>query len=395
MLFYRKHILLILVALFSFMVAWERTFSLGGLLSPNALIVLVLIGLGALWFLVGGRARVKNFPVFFLICFVGWVYMSTHWSLFPGVSRSEFYAWAGILFLVILLASIPKSEKDLDFITSAFIGSGLIVAALVLTTIVAEIGMGAVAGRRIIVGDQNPNWLAAAVAAILPIAFVKSVVVQKNRKLHIAIFFVLLFAVLMSGSRASALAGLFAVGLASFVLHFQGVRVERRRNRRMVLFLVLGLLAALAALFAFGLGMGRFERLVLLFAEFSDDKLTGRAVIFPIYSQAILDNPIFGYGAGVRYGAVPIDLSPHNAYLSIGFGMGAVGVFLFLFHLLSAVWMAFRAGRRYRYAIGYGAGILAAMIVFMTTANELNKFVPLLVGLAIASCGIVRRRGCG
>ena len=202
---------------------------------------------------------------------------------------------------------------------------------------------------------------------------------------------ILFFGIFASESRTGLLALVAAPLLAVFI-----PSLTKRVAVRALLMYGLAAAALTVTIFAVpSIGESIVERYSTLSQYSSEDTWAGRWSIWQGALQIIASNPLLGIGAGnfpyvataysvqVAQHAAEVGAgagTTHNIFLSVASELGLIGLLLFLGILLFAFRLALSLSRRSHLGVGVLLGLIAYMIIGLSTSWEYEKIGYVVLG---------------
>lgn len=346
----------------------------------------IAIGAVGLGVLRGPRRRVPTLPVGLWLLFTAWCALTFLWAKDPSLVASELTIGIPLLMLVVLVAMIPATRSDLEFVRDAVVASGIAVGgwAAVLTVKGGAYQVHALSSRfSLSAAHSDPNQLAATL--LLPLALsIDLALTGRNpgsprwRAAFGPVGAVMTaFAIVLSGSRGGSVAAVVTV-IATLVLFARRRPWQRYRVRQalrgtasaILILVVLG--AALVALFP-------SSRIATVFSAapvqrlFDTQSSSGRAEIWTTGALACERYCVGGVGMGnfpiayeqaVAFSNVTRNVGTtrpaHDLYLEIGVETGVLGLGLFWLAVF-AEWRTIRL----RGSFPVAAGLAATLIGFL------------------------------
>ena len=282
--------------------------------------------------------------------------------------------FAQLLLMAWLVHQLPRTDRDRDLLTQAFVLGCLVMIIVALAAYVT----GARGGYRDVTFSANEF---AAVAALgIPMAW--GLMLRRSFPLFQILNTVYplfaLAAIVLAASRGGLLTALVALVIVPVALPHLGV------VRRVLL---VGSVAAIAVLTFTWFPQAvpdleqNLDRLGRVEEDLLGGTMTGRTAIWAAGAEVFLEAPVHGTGSGTYGRAVqPIlgrALGAHNAFLSVAVTMGLVGFMLFGAMFIVAILGHAAAPRRADYAV-----LFVALVVSVMPLNlENNKFVWFILAL--------------
>lgn len=167
----------------------------------------------------------------------------------------------------------------------------------------------------------NPNGLAAVIFGIVPFLYYYSSLSWKNKLAMVALLPVLIYAMILTGSRS----GFIGLGIAL-------AGIVYRSNRKALLIPVIAI--SFVAIFL-NLSPGQQDRYLSIVKSNTThgDTAYGRLTGIEDSFKLFMNRPIFGYGLGTaeeaNYHYGTSDQPPHNLLMDVGIQLGVVGIIMF------------------------------------------------------------------
>lgn len=332
-------------------------------------------------------ARRGNEALWIGLMLLAWIVASYAWSVDRDLTRTRLVAACLLYIEFWLLWQVVRDERDLGLVVSAF-GVGGVVAALVTigtflsgTPALTHWGVARYAAFGV-----NANDLGLTLVLAVPgIAFV-GIGARSLRvgALAASAIVILLFAVMLTGSRGAAIAAVPA-------LAYLGVSTFGRVRRPAVV----GLVATTAVLVVLVLPRIPADLLIRILSsptEIRGGTIGLRRSLWEAGVDLWANHPLLGVGAGAAPSAIQsegllfrADVI-HNTPLSIGAELGTVGFLLFSTLLAT---LAVRLRSRPRRVQLFALALLATWFVgSLTLTWEYEKSTWLVLGIVLASSGI-------
>ena len=379
----RIRFIVILIGIYSALIPLENIWaaSFGGSITKY-------IGLGIMGILCLYVCRVNNLklyigPTTILLIWSLYALISRIWAPFP---KSNSYASILINMIVftLLLIQYPVTKREMNFIKFAIVIVGVILSFIILSGN-QMVDVNNISGGRVtltigdLVADNNNLAASLCVPIICSFAFAYSKdVAFKQKILFYSFFAIMVFALLMTGSRGGLLA--LVAGMSVFLLKANGgIKI---RTVLLGAFLVLILSFVLQNYLSAALS-SRFTLQSIL-----ESGGTGRIEIWKralnIFSNSNVFRMLFGYG----FGAFPDVLShfsgwfvaSHNDFIGVLLDLGIFGLVLFLLLWRKMISHAYSNGKYTEF------GILVAMLVSsMSMEMTIKKMFWLAVYLVFVN----------
>jgi O-antigen ligase len=344
------------------------------------------IGAAGLRVLRGPRRRIPTLPVGLWLLFTAWCALTFLWANDPSLVASELTIAIPLLMLVVLVAMIPATRGDLEFLRDAVVASGIAVGAwaAVLTLKGGAYQVHALSSRfSLSNAHSDPNQLAATLLLPLALSIDLTLTGQKPGApwWRVALgpvgAVMSAFAIVLSGSRGGSLAAVVTV-IATLVL-FSRRRPWQRYRVRQALRGTASAIIALVVLGAIFVALFPSSRLATVFTAapvqrlFDTQSSSGRAEIWTTGALACERYCVGGVGMGnfpiayeqaVAFSNVTRNVGTvrpaHDLYLEIGVETGVLGLVLFWLAIF-AEWRTIRL----RGSFPVAAGLAATLIGFL------------------------------
>lgn len=344
------------------------------------------IGAAGLCVLRGPRRRIPTLPVALWLMFTAWCALTFVWANDPSLVASELTIAIPLLMLVVLVAMIPATRGDLEFLRDAVVASGIAVGAwaAVLTVKGGAYQVHALSSRfSLSNAHSDPNQLAATLLLPLALSIDLTLTGQKTGAPWWRVAFgpvgavMSAFAIVLSGSRGGSLAAVVTV-IATLVL-FSRRRPWQRYRVRQALRGTASAILALVVIGAVFVALFPSSRLATVFTAapvqrlFDTQSSSGRAEIWTTGALACERYCVGGVGMGnfpiayeqaVAFSNVTRNVGTvrpaHDLYLEIGVETGVLGLVLFWLAIF-AEWRTIRL----RGSFPVAAGLAATLIGFL------------------------------
>lgn len=216
--------------------------------------------------------------------------------------------------------------------------------------------------------------------------------VVKNRLSIIAVFILVLFLVLASGSRSSLLA--LVVALSIYIISWRVVRAVLFKYSFLLFICAFSIGVIYATLF---FDLGQYNQDVV---DVTGKNLqSGRHLIWPAVMEQLMKTPWFGLGSGASLSdIVDRSLSSHNAFLQTLMQNGFVGLVLMVLVIFSVYFSIFKISSQRYFKLALASfSVLLIIQSFEVTIfqNNLALSYPVwvVVGLLLGSNTFEKRRG--
>mgnify|MGYP001942892329 FL=1 len=366
-----------LLALFAISIPSENAVTLPGIGSVTRLLGVLVVPLGLIALIEGGRVRLREPSLFLVVCAVLalWVVASYFWSLFPSTTMSQGITFLQLAAFVAMVWLYSRDAFVTRFLLQSFVFGVILAIAIGATSFFSS-------GEFRDVGPFNANGYAIIAAVAVPIAWYLATQWRSRLLTFVNYCYPLIavFAVVISASRGGFITLLVALLVIPLTLNRLSVL------RRVLLYLVLAVGAWLTVAYlpsAFPSLALSIERLADTGDELAGGDLTGRTTIWGVAVHFFLDKPITGIGTGAFPEAAAAQLgrpqAPHNTFLEAAVGNGLVGLLLFvgLFVITLVTILRMDSSRR-----AYLLVALAALVVGLMPSNAYNaKYLWFLLAL--------------
>lgn len=333
-------------------------FQVGGLGSAQRLITIVLL-VCSLVVLYLSRAQITWMGgAVFWLSYAAWMFLTVAWTARIGSQLTVAMGMVLMIAALVLMAMLPLSNKDFRLIRIAWMSLAIISAALFLVFgEQAEIG-----GRTHLViasGGSDPNEFSA--YFLLPLAYFVEATLEKRGPARIAALLATLgafYIVLMTGSRAGAIASLVVICVVALRFAGQGVG-------KFGMVAVLGIVGIYVTAQFFWPLIPEAVRTRLSIEAVLEDSGSSREGIWQSGLELMATSDwrlIFGYGPN----GAPLDgRIMHNHFVQALVDGGLIGLVLFLAIILSALHGALRDKSVF-------AAVLGVAVMFMTLTAYSN-----------------------
>lgn len=327
------------MGLYVFLVPFDSVLALGGGGGESATLTRFAgVAVIALLFAEGtltNKLKRPDAAVYGLVFFVLLGVVSLTWALDPGLGTKRISTALGLLLLYLVLSSYTVTAKEYDLVCKIIVYSGVAATFYVLYTLLSSGSDLAEIGRlSLSFEERETDENQFAFSLLIPFALALKYIFSERRNgyklLNAAMFILIAFAVMLSGSRG----GLLGI-LAIFLVFFFGMRQSRKQR-----FVLLGMIALLALIFSllpemFWLritgaadtgGAGRTDIWTVAIAAFKHYFLSGAGLNnFPLaFSEFVTLNPYQGNFRG-----------SHNIYICIAVELGVLGIAFFAATVIS------------------------------------------------------------
>lgn len=374
----------------------------------------ITLGLVFIWWLIRGLVSgkltlLRSEILLFILLVFGWGVLSIAWARNPIHVLTESTQWVEMLFLVILISSLIKSEKDLNNVISFFI---------VLVLLDQFIALGRVS--RILVSKGYARNLVRDVTirssffssvGLIWIGSIFPTLSKKKKKLFILLAFLFGGLLLISLTRKSWV----GVGLALLtIIWLQKRNVIVFLGKLIVLVILILLMVGLLILTIQPIKEVLLERFKSL--TFSEDTLRhswGRVYRIETNLNLFSEYPILGVGLDniqdvdlleyapknriSRYG---IGRGSHNSILKALVEIGAVGTFLYLLMLaqpyrLIGYWKRYSQKLNYSWILMFSIGVwifALSLALFRSSGIDRRFFIFFSLALTIVYQKLLSRK---
>lgn len=321
---------------------------------PNLLVIWGSVAL-LIVFVLGSPLRFRmDLTVWLVLANIWWCAISLFWTGDASVTRSYLAAtgFGGMVFLV--ARDAISTVRQGRAVAKGFV-FGCLVAVLLLVTRTED------TSGRYTVGDLNANYLAYSIATAFALVFFLVVTgspTKLSRTAYAISFSVLVVGVLLTGTRGALVGLALLVGWLIFCLAF--------RNPSVWIAVSVFAVAAIVIL----TGISDRASLVLEGGSRATGDWSGRLLLWPEARTILLDNLLFGVGAGNFQVRSWFGVGAHNFILEIGTGTGIIGIGLFMLALWSILFRDSRFMPRRKRAVLIGGFIAAVAPAYLTGAWE-------------------------
>ncbi len=329
-------------------------------------------------------ARTREVHLALLLLVTGLLSMPL--AIAPGEAWDEFnHAFWKAVLMFIVIVNVVRTERRLK----GLIFLGLAVGCMLSVGAINDYRAGRflVQGQRVagVVGGMfgNPNDLALHLVTMIPLAF--GLFLHTRRKLVKPLYAVCMF-VMVGGVIATFSRGGFLglIGAATVMAWKMG-----RRNRALVIILLVGLLVAFVAL-----APGEYASRLGSITEGADASSHSRRALLIRSIVVALANPLFGVGMG-NFHIVAIGESvSHNAYTQVASEMGMAAMIIYILYIVVPVrrlrlieqetYDTRRSTRIYYLSVAMQASLVAYAISSFFGSVAYQYYVYYLVGYAVA-----------
>ncbi|MDP3660100.1 O-antigen ligase [Phenylobacterium sp.] len=298
-------------------------------------------------------------PALAFALLVGWAFLSSYWSIEPGVTfRRSIAVAAATLFGVYLTASY-NGRSLAELLAGSFLvlalGSYFVCLAMPSLGVHADVNAGAWRGLWYEKNQMGAMMVYGAVSATA------AMILSPPRRWLWALTFVACAGLVIMTRSATSLLALLLVGAGAMTL-----LIMRRGPATTVAIVWLGVTALGALAMAYLVAPDMF------FAALGKDpSLTGRTDIWAAVLRAYRDRPLLGYGYGAFWGphSAPAEWiraqlqwvvpTAHNGWLDLLIQLGEIGVALF--GLIFALALGAAVGRHAKVQDGYWSTLFVAV----------------------------------
>lgn len=365
-----------LLVLFVFTIPWEYSLDLGepwGNVARVVGVALLLVAIPCV--LQAGRIRTLGSLQWLALALYVWMSCTTLWSIDRGASLDQIHGMFQVMLAVWMTWEFVESPRDLRWLMRAYVAGAWVLALLSFASLASP---GAADQVRFAAEGQDPNDVARFLALALPVAALLWDT-ETSWSIRLASLGFIPFGflcILLTASREGFLAALIALIGSAFLLF--------RRNGRRLTFAILGVPAAVAAIWV-TVPQATLERLATIPAQLQGGDLNQRLNIWAAGWLAFIRAPFFGSGAGsfvTAAGLAPIDTA-HNTLLSIGVEGGLVAIALCAVIVLVCIRAALRTSGPLR------IGMVTVMAVWCVTTLAAtvgeNRSTWFLFGLVVCA----------
>ncbi|HEV2881250.1 MAG TPA: O-antigen ligase family protein [Pyrinomonadaceae bacterium] len=329
-------------------------------------------------------ARTREVHLALLLLVAG--LLSMPFAIAPGEAWDEFNHafWKAVMMFIVIL-NVVRTERRLK----GLIFLGLAVGCMLSVGAINDYRAGrfVIEGQRVagVVGGMfgNPNDLALHLVTMIPLAFGLFLHTRRvlAKPLYIACMLLMVGGVIATFSRGGFL-GLMGAGT---VLAWK----LGRRNRALVIVLLVGLFVAFVAL-----APGEYASRLGSITTAADASSHSRRELLIRSIVVALRHPLFGVGMG-NFHIVAIGESvSHNAYTQVASEMGMAAMIIYIMFIVVPVrrlrlieletYDARRTSRVYYLSVAMQASIIAYMISSFFGSVAFQYYVYYLVGYAVA-----------
>jgi O-antigen ligase len=309
-----------------FSIPGEKSFEIPGFGTITKLLGIVAIAGGVMAMLASNRIRVWNQIHLVMLAFILWSGMTYVWSRSPEMTSDRFISYLQLFGMVLLIWQLCISEQEqLRLLQAYALGVCVSGGDTVIRFLLAK----QTYYQRYASEGFDPNDLALTCCIAIPMAYYLSIRTEGwSAWLYRMVIGLALMTILLSASRAGAVASLAALSLIPWTY-----RYVTRRERAALVAATLCLAAGLAAF----VPASSWSRLSTAGSEFSEGTLNSRTLIWKTGLDALRESPFQGIGAGAfpvvseAILAAPKEtrLVAHNSFLSVLTETGIVGFTLF------------------------------------------------------------------
>jgi len=329
------------------------------------------------------RTRCVGFrgPIMWILLFAGWAALSATWSVAAGATIEKMGTLVRCVGLYWLLYEFVRDRNRARSVMQAYVFGGFVCVAGLLSALRHGFAIDDASYTRYILGDLDPNDLAALLSIGIPMAwYLGSRGVGRARgilnRLYIPLAAV---AVLLTGSRGGAI---------TLVVALMTIAVSLRpASRRAKIVFVLVILVAVSAATRI-VQENVWARLMTIPQEIADGNMAHRTAMWTAAVEFVRDRPLTGIGLGAfkqEVFARGMFFAPkvaHNVALGVLSEIGLVGGFLLAASIVSTV-------RRLRFLPVPEKRVTLALLVTwavagLTLSIEYRKVTWLLLGTLAA-----------
>lgn len=316
--------------------------------------------------------------------FALWLALSVSWSLDPSEGLISAFTMAQLLVLLVLIWQFVDDGPAHRRLLGAYVLGAAVACVVVLQTRAA--GVGTYDVGRFSPPNVNPNDLGFALALSVPMAWHLANTTQRRLTAVAAWLYLPLAAltIVLTGSRG----GVVVLAVAGLVLPLSALRNRTQRRA------LLSACAVLAVAIVMVVPPPTLERLATTAGEIESGTLNYRRDIWAASATLIEQQPLFGVGVGATKPGVArqtgMEYGAHNAFISVGVEMGAVGLAMFLLLLLS---VAIRAATQRGSGRLFSVVLLLTLVVgFLPAHRELRKGTWLVIAMVLSEEAIAGTR---
>lgn len=369
---------------FVFVVPWELFYQFPGFGTMGRLVGVAALGMGVLAVALRGAPRRPLVAHMLMIAFMLWSGLTLWWTVDPEATHTRLWTYVQLGVMVLLIWELSPSLQRQMSLLQAYVFGAYVSA---LGTILNYLSGTTVAAGRFAASGFNPNELGFTLVLAMPMAWHlaltgrRAALVWLNR-LYIPIG---MAAVLLTASRGAFIPAIVALLIIPWTLG--------RYQLRTKLGIALLLVASLMFLNSF-VPETTWERLGRTTEEIEEGSFSHRGEIWKAGFHVFLRHPVRGVGAGGFNAAVePIlgdDRSPHQTFLSILVGQGAIGLALFLAMAASLLLAVRRLPELYRKFWIIVA--LTLLVGLQARTWDYRKQLWVVFGVLACQAALVRRR---
>ncbi|HTB96709.1 MAG TPA: O-antigen ligase family protein [Terracidiphilus sp.] len=364
----------LLLLLCAFAIPWEYSLDFGAPLGNVARIagLLTLIATVAAVLLAGGFRTLSRLHWLVMGLFL-WCSASLFWSSDAAVTLNKLPDYLQEMMIAWLVWELAESLDDLRALLRAWVAGSWMLAGLTLASLASVDAV--VSGQsRFVAAGQNANDVARFLDLGFPLAGILLVLGERriDRWLGLGYFPMGLAAVVITGSRGGAIAGLVALAGCTLLLF--------RMRRQFVFWGALCIPLLAVALWMF-VPHETFNRIATILGQLQGGDLNQRTKIWFWGWDAFIERPCVGSGAGtfvIAAGVAPVDTA-HNTALSIVVEEGLIGLGLASAILAECFWLIRQTKDALR--IGFTTMLLVWCIASMVGTAAESRITWLMIGV--------------
>lgn len=367
-----------------FTIPFQKSFIIPGIGSINKLMAAALV-LFSIYSIINS-GKVKKPPLFFILSlvFIGLNICSYFWATVPQDALEKSLLFLQVGYIAWAIFEFTDSMNYLKKLIEAFVLGCSVIAFQSLYQFITEGSNLILSTSRFYLEGYNPNEL----GVLWVLGFIMAVYLIINGSKIYAIYIPLsIFTILLTGSR-SALVILFFVVISSIWMLFK-YKIKYRKT-------ILVFFATFGVLSLSQIPKGQLDRLSTIRYELAGGTLNGRTDIWKSGLQTFGENPFLGVGGGSFLEATllnrmsSIELSAHNAYLSVLVENGIFGFIIFILMLLILVYSSFKIKKVHHIRWLALSLIFSWLIISLVSHSEAQKYTWVIFGLISSSVYISR-----
>lgn len=369
-----------LLWLFVFTVPWDIV-SLPYVGSISRLSGLAGIGTAVLTTALAMRFKKPDKILMLAIAFAVWCAATLLWSVSFGTTYSRAFTYAQLVLSLWMIREFVRTREQLMGLLFAFCMGSFVPMIGLLRNFSSDVEFNS--GGRFTGGSVNPNDLGLVLVLGIPIAW--HLLYHQGGVVRIlsALYFVLApLSILLTGTRGSFLAAIFALMIVPVTLRSTSLRTYAAA--------AVLLLVASAAIVNF-VPSSIWKRVVSIKGEIEGGRMTGRRNIWRSGMEVFPDHAVLGVGSGA-YGEAVMQttngayVAPHSVPLSILVEEGLIGMTIFVVLLGACGLTIIRMPDPQRTL--WGAVMLAWLVGSATINWEYRKATWMIFGFVTAQAAI-------